>query len=143
MKQVKEKWKDIVNYEGIYEVSNMGQIRKNPNHSFIKGCIKEPGYILKPISKGTKKGSGYMRVWLSTGDGKPAKIFSWHRLVAIAWIPNPSNLPEVNHKNEIKYDNCVDNLEWSTGVDNLISYYKNHKKSPLGLTLEQWKDLNM
>ena len=61
---------------------------------------------------------GYLRVSLSNGIIKH-KRFSIHRLVAEAFIPNPNNLPQVNHKDENKTNNCVDNLEWCTAIENL------------------------
>lgn len=90
-----EVWSDVLGYEGLYEVSDQGRVRRN-------------GKILKP----RKNLGGYLLVSLSkNGIVKTAKI---HRLVASAFIPNPQNLPEVNHKDENKTNNCLDNLEWCT-----------------------------
>ena len=113
MKLNNEIWKDISNYEGLYQVSNLGNIRsldRYTNGRNSKRLIK--GKILKAF----KDKDGYMNVNLY----KNAKIkqFKVSRLVAEAFIPNPNNLPQVNHKNEIKSDNCVDNLEWMTLIDN-------------------------
>lgn len=98
-----EIWKTVKGFEGFYEVSSLGRVKSlgngNSNNS------KER--ILKPV-----KCNGYLRVPLWK-DGKP-KNFSVHRLVANAFIPNPLNLPQVNHKDENKENNCVDNLEWCT-----------------------------
>lgn len=101
-----EIWKDIEGYEGMYQVSNMGRVksltRKVWNYT-------KPGRILKP---GAKE-NGYLHVGLSNGLNveKHAHV---HRLVAKAFIPNPNNYPEVNHKNMNKADNRVENLEWCT-----------------------------
>lgn len=101
-----EVWKDIEGYEGRYQVSNMGRVksltRKVWNYT-------KPGRVLKP---GAKR-NGYLHVALSNGD-KIEKHAHVHRLVAKAFIPNPDNLPEVNHKNLNKSDNRVENLEWCT-----------------------------
>lgn len=104
-----EKWRSIVGYEGKYEVSNYGNVRSvdridRTNH-FRKGKI---------LTLRTDK-DGYKIAVLSNGIHKFLKV---HRLVAIAFIPNPENLPEVNHKNEVKDDNFIDNLEWCTAKYN-------------------------
>lgn len=91
---MKEIWKDIKGYEGIYQVSNLGRVKS-------KRCILRPG-----------NNKGYMTVALSN-YGK-VKYFQVHRLVAQAFIPNPNNLPEVNHRDEKSTNNKVDNLEWCT-----------------------------
>ena len=111
---MEEIWKDIViekngiiyDYTSLYQVSNLGRVRSLDRIN-VKGS-KIKGKTLKP--KRDKK--GYLFVSLSK-DGK-VKNFTIHRLVATAFIPNPENLPIVNHKSEIKHDNCVDNLEWCT-----------------------------
>lgn len=92
-----ERWEQIKDYEGLYEVSNLGRIRN-----------KKTGRILKPL----KNTNGYLRLDLcKNGIRRAAKV---HRLVAEAFIPNPQNLPCVNHKDENKINNCLDNLEWCT-----------------------------
>jgi hypothetical protein len=70
--------------------------------------------------------NGYSRVLLHTVNGK--KNYSVHRLVAEAFIPNPNKLPAVNHKNGIKTDNRVENLEWCNNRDNSVHYYKKFNK---------------
>lgn len=89
-------WKDIPNYEGMYQVSNLGEV-KSLNYNHTK-CAK--------LLKISIDNYGYGTV---TIDGKRVKV---HRLVAQTFIPNPYNLPQVNHKNENKTDNRVSNLEW-------------------------------
>lgn len=107
-KMKKEYWKPVVGYEGLYMVSNCGRIksldtyRKGKNGS-IRFC---KGKILKP---GTTK-NGYLLVGLYK-NGK-VKFHLVHRLVAEAFLPNPDNLPEVNHKDEDKTNNNVENLEF-------------------------------
>ena len=96
----KEVWKDIKNYEGLYEVSNFGNVRSlNYNHT---NKIK----ILKPH----KNQKGYYLVSLCKNG--EVKSHSVARLVAMAFISNPNNYPQVNHKDEDKTNNKVENLEW-------------------------------
>lgn len=95
----KEIWKPILNYEGLYEVSNWGRVK---SIRFGKERILKPG---------TNK-YGYSIVILCK-NGK-VKSFSVHRLVAEAFIPNTHNYPCVNHKDECKTNNNVNNLEWCT-----------------------------
>lgn len=99
---MKEQWKPVVGFEGYYEVSSLGRIK------FLN--YKRAG---KPhITYGSYRGNGYMQVTLSKDGKRYTK--SVHRLVAKAFIPNPYNLPCVNHINEEKDDNRVENLEWCT-----------------------------
>ncbi len=87
-------WKNIEGYEGLYQVSDDGQVRNSK------------GIILKPeVNK-----KGYLRVNLFK-EGKKKK-YRIHRLVAMAFIPNPDNLPQINHIDEDKSNNCLTNLEW-------------------------------
>ena len=94
-----EIWRDIPDYFGIYQVSNLGRIKR------IKKYKSEP-----TILKSKTDNAGYLRVDLSKNCKR--KSFLIHRLVALAFIPNPEALPQINHKNENKSDNRVENLEW-------------------------------
>lgn len=110
---MEEIWKPI-GYEG-YEVSNLGRV-KSYKYDKINGKIMKP-------YKNTK---GYLQIDLQL-DGRKRENrvhLSVHRLVAIAFIPNPDNLPQVNHKDEDKTNNCVDNLEWCTNDYN--AHYGTH-----------------
>lgn len=103
-----EEWRPIEGYEGIYEVSSYGRVRsldryvrcKSKSYRLKKGSILSPA----------KDKNGYLKVVLSCN--RKCNTINVHRLVAQAFIPNPDNLPEVNHKDEDKTNNSVDNLEW-------------------------------
>lgn len=101
-----EIWRDIKGYEGLYQVSNFGRVK-----SFREGTKfgKQKEYILKPWLINT----GYHAVMLYKEDRTKHK-YQLHRLVAETFIPNPDNLPCVNHKDENKTNNKVSNLEWCT-----------------------------
>ena len=94
---MKEIWKDIVGYEGLYQVSNMGRVR-----SFKYNKVR----ILKPLSTN----NGYLHVNLRKNNSVKGLLI--HRLVAQAFLENPNNFPQVNHKDENKTNNIVSNLEW-------------------------------
>lgn len=105
----KEIWKEIKGFGGNYSVSSEGRVRSN---GLLKGKNSKVRILKTEMSK-----KGYLRVGL-TKDGKQKKYLV-HRLVAIAFLDNPNNLPEVNHRNEIKTDNRVENLEWMSRRDNM------------------------
>ena len=105
----KEIWKDIKGYEGEYQVSNFGRVRsidKYVNCGLIHSnkALKK-GKILKLSER-----NGYLGVGLCNGKSQKSKLV--HKLVAEAFIENPNNYNCVNHKDENKQNNCVNNLEW-------------------------------
>ena len=99
-----EIWRDIEGYEGLYQISNKGRVK-----SLYKGSKR----ILRPCIDS----SGYMFVGLYHDNIR--KFFKLHRLVAETFIANQHNLPEINHKDENKKNNCVENLEWCNRVYNV------------------------
>lgn len=104
---MEEIWKDIDGYEGKYQISNMGNVK-----SFSK-FSPPSGRILK-----TCHSRGYTWVALFDKNGKH-KNWLIHRLVALAFVPNPNNYKEINHKDEDKKNNRADNLEWCTRAYNM------------------------
>ena len=127
-----ELWLPVVGYEGFYEVSNMGRVRslsRMANHR--RAGFKRVVYG-KVLSLTVGKRGGYLCVKLKD-VGKPmcCKI---HRLVALAWIKNPNNKPEVNHIDFDKTNNTVENLEWVTMMENKKHFYDSGRaKSQKGL----------
>ena len=108
-----EIWKDIDGYENLYQVSNIGRVKSlETTKGKGAGNYAREERILK-----MGKARGYYRVALcNKGE---IQQFSVHRIVAQAFIENPNKLPQVNHKDENKLNNHVDNLEWCTQRENL------------------------
>lgn len=101
---MKEVWKDIPNFKGIYQVSSLGNVKNFKKNKIINGYYDKAGYKRICLYKNGKRYYPFV-----------------HRLVAEAFIPNPNNYPSINHKNEIKDDNIISNLEWCT-----IKYNNNY-----------------
>lgn len=108
---MQEIWKDISGYEGVYQVSNWGNVKSLERSVNIKSSSKKLFPVKEKILTPSKN-TRYCFVTLR--KNKKSYRHSVHRLVAEAFIPNPLNLPEVNHKDENKRNNSVDNLEWCT-----------------------------
>lgn len=102
-----EKWKDIIHYNGVYLISNIGNVKNTITNKVLRIKYKKKGYAFVGLSR----------------DGN-VKYHHVHRLVAIAFISNPNNKPCVNHKNGIKHNNGVDNLEWVTHKENMYHAIK-------------------
>lgn len=107
-----EIWKQIEGFEGLYEISSYGRVktlRSSPK-------LKSGDFLSNSIECAIRNGKGYKTVTLY--KNKVGKQLMVHRLVAKAFIPNPNNKPQVNHKDADKHNNNVDNLEWVTNLEN-------------------------
>lgn len=96
-----EVWKDVVGYDGLYQVSNMGRVKNIETQQVLKHFIC----------------NGYPRVGLSKENKH--KNFYVHRLMAQAFLKNPNSHPQINHKDEVKTNNYIDNIEWCSQKYNL------------------------
>lgn len=116
-----EEWRPVVGLEGLYEVSDHGRVRRCARER-LRGNghpYKVTQRVLAQVAAGHAR--KYRGVGLkASGEGPRvnSRVHLVHRLVAAAFLPNPDNLPEVNHCDLDKWNNCASNLEWSTGKDN-------------------------
>lgn len=106
-----EVWKDIKGYEGLYQASNLGNIkslnyRNTKKEKILKGGINPSGYIIVGLHINNKR-----------------KSITAHKVIATTFIENPNNLSEINHLNGIKTDNSVNNLQWCTHKENMRHAY--------------------
>lgn len=124
---MEEIWKDIKDFEGLYQVSNFGRVRSLGHDKWHKGRIIKPHY------DGRKH---YLFVQIY--KNKNSKKINVHRLVAETFIPNPQNLPQVNHKDEDKINNCVWNLEWCTNKYNINYNNKSAMKRAIKTRYERY-----
>ena len=111
---MKEVWRDIPMYTGIYEVSTLGRVRSKVTNEFAKPFKNDRGYMI-------------VKIYLN-GQMKNERV---HRLVALTFIPNPNNYPQVNHIDYNKTNNQVDNLEWCTGEQNVQHSITNIPSKPV------------
>jgi len=120
---MKEIWKDIPNYEGLYQVSNFGNVKSlvGYDHS-IKKYVKREKLLTPSIGE-------YKKIQLF--KNKKRSTYYIHRLVAQSFIDNPNNYKIINHKDENKYNNSVDNLEWCTHKENINYGTKQERASKI------------
>lgn len=132
---MKEIWKDVVGYEGIYEVSNIGRVRTHENkttESALHGIRRWKQRILKQKCHNNRD----FRVCL--WKEKKSKDYLVHRLVAEAFIPNPDNKRTVNHIDGNPQNNCIENLEWASyGENNNHAFDNNLIQTSKGVVLEK------
>lgn len=129
---MEEIWKDIEGYEGLYQVSSLGRVKSleriiksksalgkificRRQKEKILDCFKSGGYLLVGLNKQNKQ-----------------KMIYLHRIVCLSFLENPENKPCINHKNGIKTDNRVDNLEWCTYKENMSHAINNNLAGQLG-----------
>ena len=140
---MKEIWKSIKGYDGVYEVSNFGRVRgldRYVNYGYsdvlhkgqiLKSRCHKNGYYVVTLSS-WKQREGYENIGFTINGITHYKLV--HRLVAEAFIPNPNNKKTVNHIDGNKANNCVTNLEWATQSENNLHavYSLNYKRKPVG-----------
>jgi len=110
-----EIWKDVPGYEGLYQISNLGNV--------LSLNYRNHGYSQVLVPKRNNSG----RLWVELYGHRKRKPCLIHRLVATAFIPNPNGYPQINHKDENPTNNRVDNLEWCTGDYNIRYYLERHR----------------
>lgn len=128
MENNNEIWKDIEGYEGIYQISSLGRVRSIDRYR--KSKDNSLAFVKGKILKGKIDKDGYIEYALCIHN--TIKYYRAHRLVAQAFIPNPNSLPLINHINEIKNDNRIENLEWCT-----TQYNNEYSKSKSILQLDK------
>lgn len=133
-------WRDVVGFEGEYEVSSDGQIRsKDRVRKYYRNGKELTMSIRGRMRTPSNSWDGYKEIHLQRSDTGKSYYARVHRIVAEAFIPNPTNLPQINHIDGNKQNNCVDNLEWVTAKENTAHaiqklhgvWMKNNKSSCL------------
>lgn len=122
-----EAWRPVVGYEGLYEVSSKGRVKRLARVAERKGTQGDLSVAERMLSLPVTP-KGYLRVQLANGDSH--KNYMVHRLVATAFLDNPEAKPEVNHIDGDKANNAVANLEWTTSSENQLHAYETGLKEP-------------
>lgn len=115
-----EEWRDVVGWEGLYQVSNLGRVKSLPR--MIEFSDGRKRFFCGKILKSKIVGRGYLHVGLCCGAKTKSEYV--HRLVATSFIPNPDKCPQVNHIDGCKTNNHVSNLEWCTNGENTKHAYQ-------------------
>jgi len=113
---MQEEWRDVVGYEGFYQVSNLGRIKSLQRTRKGRHGVCNKSERILALAAGNRKGSYLM--FSAIGSNGNKKTVAAHRLVAKAFIANPDNKPCVNHIDHNRLNNCVENLEWVTAKEN-------------------------
>lgn len=108
-----EEWRGVPNYEGLYEISDLGNVKSLYSNKILKPSVDKYGYVRFSATKDKKQ-----------------KTLRIHRLVAELFVPNPLNLPQVNHIDGNKLNCTKSNLEWSTDSDNKLHAYAHGLMTP-------------
>jgi|SRR5690554_810142 len=133
---MKEIWKDIPGFEGYYQASSLGRIKSVKRSVERRNNHKNGIWVYKSkIIKPRLSTWGYYQVSLYTEHGRNQPFV--HRIIAFTFIENPRNKPQVNHKNGIKTDNRIENLEWCTHSENNKHAYDAGLKK--GITKRKYK----
>lgn len=127
MKNSIEIWKDVLGFEGKYQISNFGKLKSLDR--FVIGKLNSQRFQKGKIQKGDIIIKGYLRYTLSISRNNQIRKMA-HVLVASAFLPNPENKPQINHKDGNKLNNEVDNLEWVTCKENIQHCWKNGLNKP-------------
>lgn len=114
---MEEIWKDVVGWEGLYQVSNFGKVRSLDR--YVKGRLKNGRNIKGRILVLRYDKDGYLTVHLRDCDNNKSKLCKVHRLVAEAFIPKIDGKYSIDHINSVRDDNHVDNLRWCTNKENI------------------------
>lgn len=124
-----EEWRDIKGFEGLYQISNFGRVRGVDR--YIKDSIGRNRFHKRKLKSQSTSKRGYNFVTISKNT--KMYMFNVHRLVALAFIPNPHNKPCVNHIDLNQLNNHVSNLEWCTQKENVHHAIKNGHVSPINI----------
>ena len=126
--EINEIWKPVKGYEGIYEVSNLGRVKSLPRLKYCGHKNSKPQKVHERILTSHVDRLGYVKVRLSkNGESKTSLL---HRVIAEAFIDPVEGKSEINHKDGVKANNAIENLEWSTRSENVKHAFLNKLKHP-------------